>query len=371
MMLLPKGLRSTTFFLANKSILYSLIAAIACLLVSYMGLWLVNYDNNKQQQRFINYHGEIVNKLMTKQLATAMANSDLIGMQSLLQSLSQQKNVVNTVIYDINNTVIVQSGEINPRPLASHYSFTTPIVLEDSHLGSLTSTLDVNFQSKSWLFLIIIIGAALPPLLFMRLISREQKANIASTTNSIQEDNIKTEIITPPLLTDGFLLIHIHTLDKVYKHLNAQARNKEFKALDSLLNHILTLYSGEKIALSQNMIILKFSRDDKNKLLFDAICSAYLLLELAKEKRLFIKLSAVLYNHRQDISLSTDIPLLSQLHQPDSIFINNLLDDNTLENRVTFEKSGEHSFQKVVGFSENHQKLLSNQLSQLLKMSGV
>lgn len=368
MMLLPKGLRSTTFFLHNKSISYSLLSAVACLLVSYAGLWLINYDNNKQQQRFINYHGAIVNKLMVKQLASAMANNDLIGMQSLLQGLDQKQNIVNAIIYDINNTVIVQSGEINPRPLASHYSFTSPIVLEDSHLGSLTTTVNISFQTKFWLFLLIIIGAALPLLLLTRLLFREENIHIANTTNVAQADNVETKVEIPSPLFDGFLLIKIHTLDKVYKQLNAQARSKEFKTLETLLNHVLTLYSGEKIALNHDIIIIKFSREDKNKLLFDAICSAYLLLELAKENRLFTKLSAILYSHQPTISLSIDIPLLTQLHQPNTIYVNHLLEDNTLEGRVILESNKQDSFQKVVGFSEKHQSLLSNQLLQLLKM---
>ncbi len=369
MTLLPKGLRSATFLLQNKSILYSLLGAIACLFVCYTSLWLVSYDNNKQQKRFISYHGALVNKLMVEQLAPAMANNDLIGMQSLLQNLGQQQNIVNAVIYDINNTVIVQSGTINPRPLASHYSFTTPIVLENSHLGSLTTTINVRFQTKSWLFLVILIVAALPLLLLVHSLFKEQSINIANEKSPAQADNTETDI--PPPLIDGFLLIKIHTLDKVYKQLNAQARNREFKTLDTLLNHVLTLYSGERIALSEDIIIVKFSREDKNKLLFDATCSAYLLLELVKEKRLFTKLSAILYGHQRNISLSADIPLLSQLHQPDSIFVSSLLDDEALEAKVVFEKSNEHSFQKITGFSESHQTLLSNQLSQLLKMSGV
>lgn len=371
-MLWPKGSRSTTLLSQNKTLSYLLLGCLFCLLISFCGLWLTNHDNRQQQQQFINAHGVIVNKLTVNQLATTMANKDLIGMQSLLQRLTQQKSIVNAVIYDVNNTVIVQSGIINGQPSVSQQSFTTPIALESSLLGSLTTTVDIAFKPKNWLLLVIIIGSVLPFILLSRYILNIESTPINNTAASTDNKQQITEAVVEKDYANayGLLLIQIHDLEKISKQLNAQARNKEFETLDKLLKNILTLYSGEKVALNQGCIALKFSDKDKDKYLFNAICSAYLLLESAKKRRLFIKLSATLYSPSNKISLQQEIPQLINLSQTDKILINNNeLDCHLLEERLMFEEIEGSHFKKVIGFSPSHQKLLDNQLTHLLSVN--
>lgn len=372
MMLWPKGSRSTTLLSQNKSLCYLLLGCIFCLLISFSGLWLANHDNQQQQQQFIKYHGVIVNKLTVNQLAITMANKDLIGMQSLLQRLAQQKSIVNAVIYDVDNTVLVQSGVISGQPSVSQQTFTTPIVLESTILGSLTTTSDIEFKPKGWLIFVIIIGAILPFILLSRHILRIEltPTNYAEISTDNKQQLTETVIEKDYTNAYGLLLIQIHDLEKISKQLNAHARNKEFATLDKLLNNILTLYSGEKIALNQGCIALKFNDKDKDKYLFNAICSAYLLLESAKKKRLFIKLSATLYSPSNKISLQQEIPHLINLSQAGKILINNNeLDCHILEERLIFEKIEDSHFKKVIGFSESHQKLLDNQLTHLLSVN--
>jgi uncharacterized membrane protein affecting hemolysin expression len=372
MMLWPAGSRATTLLLQNKSLSYLLLTCILCLLISFGGLWLINYDSQQQQQQFIRYHGQIVNKLTVNQLATTMANKDLIGMQSLLQRLAQQKSIVNAVIYDVNNTVIVQSGVISGQPSVSHQSFTTPIAIDNSLLGSLTTTVNMEFKPNSWLLLVIVIGSLLPFILLSCYLFKNKLVpkSITSNARNIIQKTPEATTETQAIQTYGLLLIQIHDLDKISKQLNAQARNKEFETLDTLLKNSLTLYSGEKIALNQGCIVLKFIDKDKDKYIFNATCCAYLLLEAAKKKRLFIKLSATLYSSSNTISLRQEIPQLINLSHVDKILINNNdLNYHLLEERLIFEEIEESHFIKVVSFSERYQKLLDNQLGYLLSVN--
>jgi hypothetical protein len=372
MMLWPKGSRVTTLLSQNKTLSYLLLACTLCLLISFCGLWLTNYNKQQQHHQFINTHGIIVNQLTVNQLATSMANKDLIGMQSLLQRLTQQKSIVNAVIYDVNNTVIVQSGIINGPPSVSQQSFITPIALESSLLGSLTTTVDIKFKPKGWLLFIIIIGSALPFMLLSRYILKIESTAINNTETSTDNKQKITEAVIEKHDANayGLLLIQIHDLEKISKQLNAQARNKEFETLDRLLKNILTLYSGEKVAFNQGCIVLKFSDKDKDKYLFNAICAAYLLLESSKNRRLFIKLSATLYGPSNGISLQQEIHQLINLSQVDNILINNnKLDCPLLEERLMLEEIEGSHLRKVTSFSPSHQKLLDNQLTHLLSVN--
>jgi uncharacterized membrane protein affecting hemolysin expression len=372
MMLWPAGSRATKLLLQNKSLSYLLLTCILCLLISFGGLWLINYDSQQQQQQFIRYHGQIVNKLTVNQLATTMANKDLIGMQSLLQRLAQQKSIANAIIYDVDNTVIVQSGIISSQPLVSHQSFTTPIAMDNSLLGSLTTTINIEFKPNSWLLLVIVVGSLLPFILLSRYVFkiRLTPKSIAPNLSNGIEKNTEVSTKNKDIHTYGLLLIQIHDLDKISKQLNAQARNNEFKTLDKLLKNSLTLYSGEKIALNQGCIVLKFRDEDKDKYIFNATCCAYLLLEAAKKMRLFLKLSATLYSSSNIISLQQEIPQLINLSHADKILINNSdLDYHLMEERLIFEEIEDSHFIKVVGFSERYQKLLENQLRYLLSVN--
>jgi uncharacterized membrane protein affecting hemolysin expression len=369
-----KGSRSFTLLLQNKTLSYLLFGCIISLLVSFCGLWLINHDHQQQQQQLISYHGLIVNKLTVHQLATTMANEDLIGMQSLLQRLTQQKSIVNAVIYDVDHNVIVQSGIINGKPSPSHQSFTTPIALENSLLGSLTTTIDLKFNVKSWLLIVIVIGSLLPFILLTHYLFKAGAISKDTVINPVDDPKQTTESLTTQVLTNdyGLLLVQIHDLDKISKQLNAQARNKEFETLDKLLKNILILYSGEKVALNQGCIVLKFSDKDKDKYLFNATCCAYLLLESAKNKRLFINLSAILFNSSTTISLQQEIPQLINFNQANKILINNNdLNCHLLEQRIIFEEIKGSHFISVTGFSESHQKLLDNQLKHLLSVNQL
>lgn len=366
-MLWPSGSHVKALLLQNKSLSYLLSTCILCLSSSVGGLWLINYDGQQQQQQLIRYHGQIVNKLTVNQLATTMANKDLIGMQSLLQRLTQQNSIVNAVISDVDNNVMVQSGTVSGRPLASHESFTTPIAIDSSLLGSLTTTVNIEFRPNRGLLLVIIIGSLLPFILLSRYLLKNHliaKIVTSKSTDTIQKTS---EAATDAKTTQIYclLVIQLHGLDKISKQLNAAARNKEFEILDKLLNNSLTLYSGEKIALNQSCIVLKFS--DKDQYIFNATCCAYLLLEAAKKMRMLIKLSATCYCSSNTLSLQQEIPPLINLNQAGTILINSTdLDNHLIEERLIFEAIEATHFIKIVGFSKRYQELLNNQVGYLL-----
>jgi hypothetical protein len=366
MMLWLGGSHVKALLLQNKSLSYLISTCILSLSFSFGGLWLINYDGQQQQQQLIRYHGQIINKLTVNQLATTMANNDLIGMQSLLQRLTQQKSIVNAVISDVNNNVMVQSGTVSGRLLASHESFTTPIAIDNSLLGSLTTTVDIEFRPNRWLLSVIIIGSLLPFILLSWYLFKNHliaKVITSTSTDTIQEISEATDAKTTQ--TYSLLLIQLHGLDKISKQLNAAARNKEFEILDKLLHDSITLYSGEKIALNQGCIVLKFS--DKDKYIFNAICCAYLLLEAAKKMRLLIKLSATCYCSSNTLSPQQEIPQLINLSQVGKILINSTnLDYHLIEERLIFQTIKATHFIEIVGFSKSYQKLLNNQIGYLL-----
>jgi uncharacterized membrane protein affecting hemolysin expression len=369
MMLWPVGSRALKILLQNKSVSYLLLTCTLCLLTSFGGLWLINYSSQQQQQQFISSHGQIINKLTANQLATRMASRDLIGMQSLLQRLAQQKSIVNAVIYDVNNQVVVQAGTVSGVSVLSYRSFTTPIAIDNSLLGSLTTTVNIEFKTDNWLLLVVIVGSLSPFILLSRYLIKSNlilKPAISHPANAIHKPAAAT-IQTKATQTYGLLLIQIYDLDKISKQLNAQSREKEFATLDKLLNDSLSLYSGEKIALNQSCIVLKFTDEDKDKYVFNATCCAYLLLEAAKKMRLFLKLSATLYSSSNTISLQQEIPQLVHLSYADRILINDIdLNYRLLKERLIFEAIEKSHFIKVTGFSDSYQKLLDNQLRYLL-----
>ncbi len=336
--------------------------------------WLINAHHSQQQQILAAY-GNTTSQLATSQLSVSMGNNNLIGLQSLLNDLVKQERVVNAIIYDVDNKIIVQSGNIDTLTPESHKAFTVPITLDNTILGSLTITFDSQITKNHWLILLLALTAILPIAISLFLIVKRtpdkplSEHKITKATEILTDTPIDTPAVK--IANRSLLVVHIHTLDKLYQQLNAEARQKQFNKLQITIKKVLTLYSGKQVAVSPDCIILSFEDSDMTACSFSALCCAHLLREYSEQQQWLIHLSAILYSEKDDFDAAYNLPILRQYlntvkKSGELLITAHLVDNSNLNKRLQLEDSNQNNFKKVIGFSDNYENLLKNQLSHLI-----
>ncbi len=351
-----------------------ILTCLASFIFFCMALGFIINTHHTQQQQIITAHGHTTSQLATSQLTVSMGNNNLIGLQSLLNDLVKQERVVNAVIYDVDNKIIVQSGNINTLTPEHHKAFTSPITLDNTILGSLTITFDTKTEKEHWVIFLLALAAILPIviniLLIRRGIPRELLPPHTNTTTEEPED-ISTKNIPIEPTHCSLLVVHIHTLDKLYQQLNAEARQKQFDKLQTTIKKVLTLYSGQQVAASPDCVILRFEDSDITGCSFSALCCAHLLREFSEQQQWLIYLSTILYNEKDNFNAAHNLPALRQylnnIKKPGELLVtNNSIENSSLSERLQLETCPSNGFRKVIKFSDNHENLLKNQLSHLI-----
>jgi len=361
----------------------ALVTAAAGFILSCLLLWLIAHHYQQQQASLIDAYGDALNQLATNQLKVSMSNNNLIGLQSILNDLIDQTNAINAIVYGVDNKIIVQAGEVNSADTFKAY--TSPITIDDALLGSLTINIDDNIDSSYWLVIALLAVLATLLLLLLRMLhtsargpaTKDHAVKKNVSPNSISTTN-ETNLSTDPTSTQvepqhqALLLLDFNTLDKLYKQLNADARNIEFEKLTLATQKILTLYSGVIIAASASTILIRFENKDQKDCVFNALCCAYLLKQAALKQQWLIGFSSHVYDNVDKVTI-TDLSQLRHLcHQNSNrdsseIFIKQkTISEHQLDNRFTLSISPESEYSYVTGLSGNYENLIKNQLSYIL-----
>lgn len=126
-----------------------LILALCC-------FWLIN---NYTTQGLLKQHADSIGETISRQTASQMTElmlaNDLISMNVILSTLTQDSSIVQVDILNVSNEVIAssRSAALSPAPLIPlpfeinefRGEYTTPITLANSVAGSVRLTLDLGF----------------------------------------------------------------------------------------------------------------------------------------------------------------------------------------------------------------------------------
>ncbi|MGH1485744.1 MAG: hypothetical protein ACRBCI_05935 [Cellvibrionaceae bacterium] len=362
--------------LNNTHSKYFILTSLLLLLPFALVLGAVLNNEKHHWNTLVEDYGTNIAEISSNQLTISLSKNNQIGLQSLLNDLTDQGNIVNAVVYDVDNNIIVQAGEINTtRAAEGEKTITTPITLDNSVLGSLTITLSTSSLNNTTnaiilsLIFILLIAAALF-FLFQNITQKVKESNshigpLPATTAEVSTDKTPTEE------SSALLILHIHTIEKLYRQLNAEARQKQFNQLQSLIKKVLTLYSGNQIAATSETILIKFNDYDQSTCFFNALCSAYLLNKANQKQQSLLHFSSILYDTNTNIdACETLFDIKQQLNDRENqILVQRKIIENTnIEERVIFDNNTEESkgsFIKIIDLSESYCQLLKNQLAHL------
>jgi uncharacterized membrane protein affecting hemolysin expression len=345
--------------------------------LTLIALAAVNYLHAHDKQHLMNLYGNSITQLIAQQLSLSLSSEDLISLRSSLDDIIEQENVINAIVYDIDNRALAQAGPVIDNDIKGIVRFSSALTLDKTLVGNLTVNLKNKDNHKSFFYLLLLYTG-----LLITLFLFYQKKILAAPKSYSTDDNNhnveqKKEHETHKKATETLanqqtiLILQFKNLNKIHQQLNASAKIHQFDRFQSILNKVLTLYSGKIIANSSDSIVIIFENTSDTQSTLNALCCAYLLNKNCDKNQLLLKFFAVIYSVKNN-----DKPLnIYQLIQENkyfyeksqqSIFIaSDNKDDNELYSKFTYKNSPTNDFYEFIEFVDNYKNLIEKQLEQL------
>ncbi|MFL0810423.1 MAG: hypothetical protein K6L76_08420 [Agarilytica sp.] len=269
---------------------------IASLLVAF----ILIPETQRTHQASLSHYGRALAEMAAKQAVDATFNHDLVRLQVILQDVISNPHAELATIHDVENNLLVQAGDSRKR-IKPAAAFTSPIILHDSVAGYLSVTLHTQLWSlgSSVYFVIALAGlflvAALWSLFHSGAVSWLARDIKPETHTETDEEALSNNAETDSdEITEGgdttleenrkevYAVIHIKNLNVLKQQLNGQSYRDTLARLEKISADVLALYSGHSFELIDNYYLFKFyERDNRGEALFNAACSAYLIMELS------------------------------------------------------------------------------------------
>lgn len=346
------------------------ILSIAFMLLLGFLSWFNLNSQYIQQKNLVDTYSNTLTHMSADQLKVSMGSNNLIGLQATLNKLLEQPKVINAIVHNVDNKVIVQAGESTPLDSNTYRSVTAPISLDSNLLGSLTininDTLTIN---NSLTFFILFVFISTLFFLIYKITKSDFKDiienNVSNKPASIEEkDTISATVIKHKV----FLLIHCHTIEKLHQQLTSDAKLKELKEFDTILDKILKLYSGDKTGITTNTILVCFDSVTNRDSLLNSLCSAYLLNQYGIKENWLLKISCYIYDTKSNV-ISTelnDLKLANNSHGRDGIFLKQqTIHQNNLQDIVNCKNTDGTDYLHLSNFNGSYAGLLNNQLKHI------
>lgn len=342
------------------------VSAISVVIACIM-LWFIMGQHYHQRLLLIDAYGDSLSKLASSQLKVPMSANNLIGLQSVLNDLIKQDRVINAVVYNIDNKISVQAGEIRDIDINTTNAYTSPINLDDALLGSLTINIDNQVNNNYWLIIALLLLIAASPLIFLRKQPHYREPKTAQKEQVEKTDAADTSSTTKQDY-QILALIEFSKLERLYKQLNAEARNNEIEKLRLATQKILTLYSGKVVSASTQTLTISFENKDKKDCLSNAVCFAYLLTKTKAAQQWLFDFSVFIHEKENEISIDylTNLNPSPGKCTDGKIFIKKELSTNgTLEELIS-ETKNENGYNDIISLSKKYEKLIESQLAHTL-----
>ncbi len=338
-------------------------ALVGLIVISFMVL-PGTYSNREEMHQS---YGAMVSKLTADQATDAMINQNKVRLQLLLRDLQDQPLVKFSTIHDVENVLIVQSGDsIQNKKLTSH---TSPIILHDSIAGYVTVFLDAqNKDTSSTTLAILITALLLTSIAIWSLIQEKAIKTISHITQGIPSSEKQEESTNIPCQTikfeeppKAYAVILIKNFAVLQQQLSVETLIKTLSRVEKITKDVLALYNGAGFEIKDSYYILSFNASDTtNEALFRAVCSAHLIQELASiVNNIPLDLAALVSANQKDLT-PVNVPVAGILLEETAA------EDEQILRRIQFMEIGSENNQKIVsGFEQPFKSLLDNQRKQL------
>ncbi len=270
----------------------TLSAACAGALAACICLSLIFVPNTHSiRDEFMASYGNALANMAAKQAVDATFNHDLVRLQVILQDVVANPHTRFATIHDVENNLLVQAGHANPS--AANSAFTSPIVLHDSVAGYVSVTLANDTWTLQSAMMLTAAIALLCAALALWSLCRSQallwEPRPAQKPSNEENEEASLALQTSPEdeeenapRPEVYAVVHIKNLNVLKQQLNGASFRDTMARLEHIISDVLALYGGHHFELVDNYYVLRFhQRDNRGEALFNASCSAYLILELA------------------------------------------------------------------------------------------
>ncbi len=345
-------------------------ALVACICLSL--IFIPNTHSIRDE--FIANYGNALANMAAKQAVDATFNHDLVRLQVILQDAVANPHTHFATIHDVENNLLVQAGQASPAD-ATHATFTSPIILHDSVAGYVSITLiEKTWSLQSAIMLTIAIALfcaalALWSLFRSQALVWESRPEATKTEDDSDEatqglaENSRSDDMddTDASLPEVYAVVHIKNLNVLKQQLNGASFRDTIARLEHIISDVLALYGGHRFELVDNYYVLRFQeRDNRGEALFNASCSAYLILELAGIiDKIPLDLAALVSANAEHI-VPEKLPFAGLIVEASAGA------ETMINRRIEFMDLGTEDGRQVLSrFQQPFQNLLENQRKQL------
>lgn len=338
-------------------------ALSAGLITCLLGLFLIHHAANKEQALRDDY-GQAIARLAAKQAVDASFNHDLVRLQVILQDVMENPHTLLATIHDVENNLLVQAG--NNLFAGKGQVYTSPINMQNTVAGYLSVTVTRDKHATLLLVTPIVALAILFFTFALSLLLQSKAITYAFSGRVANEpDHALSEVIVlEEPKEEVFSVIHIKNLNVLKQQLNGQSFRDTIARLEQIISDVMVLYSGHQFQLIDNYYILKFhTHNNRGEALFNATCSAWLILELAGILDNIPLDLAALVSAKADDLAPEKLPFAGLIVEATAG------SEELIHHRIEFMELGTEDGRSVLaGFKQPFRTLLENQRQQLVQI---
>jgi len=353
-----------------------LLASALLIGLGLIGALLQGLNSLENQRAQLDQYGQALARSTAQRAVDATLSQDMISLQAVLQELTRHPQVVGATLHDVENRLMVQSGtapgDAEPGQIL-RYSATVAVdsdVAGHLQLALTPPSLGATDLRFFLLWLAVIAIAALLPWL------PRVQAHLRPARSTADDLPIEPEPEEEGPMEPGCALrlrLTLANLPQLCRQLNWESFEQQLESFEEQLRSVLALYSGERLALSENTLLIDFKGESDSDSAFRALCSAQLLGELTHlnpgpRLRLTARIHALPQPGEQPSPLSEEFALQYQPpRELDYLGIEidpALIDEELLQHLELDTETG-----ALVGVKAPYRQLLDKQQQQLQAFS--
>lgn len=338
--------------------------------------------HHRLEQRYSQYYGKALANMAAHQAVDASLNHDLISLQVILQDVVDNPRMAFATIHDVENNLLVQAGDSNTarnHGLATR-SYSAPIVFHDSVAGYVTVSMYAGAEDRpvvlTTVAVITLLLAGIAILAWYDGTRSEGDETRTSDSHVAAEDLVSANSELPPELAlnsvaqQAFAYIYIHNYKILEQQLSSSKFSEILQQFEQSAREVLTLYNGSEVKASNQGWRLGFPcGETAAKAIFNAACSAFLLLKIASStSSVPLELSGIIA--ASDIEPRPTQGLIGgKSSSPSGLFLDATLLNISLEASGLTLADGDAQIGEmiaIIGFQQPYASLLENQCQQLL-----
>ncbi len=304
----------------------------------------------QKNEQLLRDHGNAMAAMTAFQAVDAAVADDLLGLHAQLQAVVDQPRVRLATILDANDNVLVQAGEA--RDVASLYTVSAPIMVEDMTVGQVAISLVPEFQGDAalrwtyWGISIVLTLLALMSLFetrsdgwyFARQVEKNNQesepedqwagmdpvdttefnqwaspidvdpevAEIPASGDHHAAQNQQDADVDEKTEVHSDLIILLPNRRKLQQQLCIDVYERLMDKFEKIVASVATVYGGERVETgSDDYHCIRFTAEnDATEASYKAVCAAYLIRHFSQQQKFKLEVLAQICSSDCDVKLA-------------------------------------------------------------------